>query len=165
MAKGVAIAAINLQPRSRRHRDRLFSSVGFSREGHSGFGQGRLGHTYAFNSSGVNISSMLKLSEVLRYFVAWQNAQTSLRVLLSTSDGKFSFDCTLSRFSDTGISLQLSVDSDSVDLDLTGYHFEPLDEKAASIPHEDIPAHPRYARGLKGIRRPQETLLILEILR
>jgi hypothetical protein len=108
---------------------------------------------------------MLKYSEVLMYFMAWQNAQTCLRILLSTGDGKFSFDCTLSRYSDEGISLQLSADSDSVDLNLTGYHFEPLDEKAATIPHEDIPAHPRYARGLRGARHPQETLLILEILR
>ena len=108
---------------------------------------------------------MLKYSEVLMYFTTWQDAQTSLRILLSTGDGKFSFDCTLSRFSVTGISLQLSVDSDSVDLNLTGYHFEPLDETSANEPHEDIPVHPRYARGLKGVRSPQETLLILEVSR
>jgi hypothetical protein len=105
---------------------------------------------------------ILKLAEVLTYLTAWQNAQTSLRVLWATHDGKFAVDCTLSLFSAIGISLQLLASSDTVELSLAGYHFEPLDEAAANAPHEDLPAHPRYARGLKGVRNPEETLLILE---
>ncbi len=105
---------------------------------------------------------MLKFSEVLKYLTVWQNGQTHLRILLSTADGKFSFDCTLLRFSDMGISLQLSADFDSIDLNLAGYHFDPLDEAAANRSHEEIPAHV-YVRGLMATRAPGETLLILEI--
>jgi hypothetical protein len=106
---------------------------------------------------------MLNLSDVLTYLMSWQNEQTNLRVLLSTGDGRFSFDCTLLGFSDTGISLQLSGDTDSIDLNLTGYDFEFLDESAANIPGEETPAHPLYVRGLRANRGPGETLFILEV--
>jgi hypothetical protein len=107
---------------------------------------------------------MLNLSDVLTYLMSWQNGQTNLRILLSTGDGRFSFDCTLLGFSDTGISLQLSGDTNSIDLNLTGYDFEFLDESAANIPREEIPAHPIYVRGLRANRGPGETLFILEVV-
>jgi hypothetical protein len=106
---------------------------------------------------------MLNLSDVLTYLISWQNGQTNLRVLLSTGDGRFSFDCTLLGFLDTGISLQLSGDSNSIDLNLVGYDFEFLDESAANIPREETPAHPVYVRGLRANRGPGETLFILEV--
>ena len=106
---------------------------------------------------------MLNLSDVLTYLMSWQNEQTNLRILLSTGDGRFSFDCTLLGFWDTGISLQLSGDSNSIDLNLAGYDFEFLDEVAANIPREEIPAHPVYVRGLGANRSPGETLFILEV--
>lgn len=106
---------------------------------------------------------MLNLSDVLTCLMAWQNGQTNLRMLLSTGDGRFSFDCTLLGFWDTGISLQLSGNSNSIDLNLVGYDFEFLDESAANILREEIPAHPVYVRGLRANRSPGETLLILEV--
>jgi len=106
---------------------------------------------------------MLNLSDVLTYLMSWQNGQTNLRVLLSTGDGRFSFDCTLLGFSDTGISFQLSGDSNSIDLNLVGYDFEFLDETAANIPREETSAHPVYVRGLRANRGPGESLFILEI--
>lgn len=108
------------------------------------------------------MSPMLKLSDVLTYLMEWQHQQTPLRVLLSTPDGRFAFDCTLVRFFDTGISLQLSGDSDSVDLNLTGYDFEALNEAAVNVAHEELSAHPVYRRGLKA-NSGGRTLLILEI--
>ncbi len=92
----------------------------------------------------------------------WQDGQTPLRVLLSTPDGRFAFDCTLVRFFDTGISLQLSGDSDSVDLNLTGYDFEALNQGSANVAHEELLGHPIYGRGLKA-NGGERTLLILEI--
>jgi hypothetical protein len=106
---------------------------------------------------------MLNLSDVLTYLMSWQNGQTNLRILLSTGDGRFSFDCTLLGFSDTGISLQLPGDTNSIDLNFAGYDFEFLDEAAANIPREETPAHPVYVRGLKANRGPGETLIILEV--
>ena len=106
---------------------------------------------------------MLNLSDVLTYLMSWQNGQTNLRVLLSTGDGRFSFDCTLLGFSDTGISVLLSGDSNSIDLNLVGYDFEFQDESAANIPREETPAHPIYVRGLRANRGPGETLFILEV--
>jgi hypothetical protein len=106
---------------------------------------------------------MLNLSDVLTYLMSWQNGQTNLRVLLSTGDGRFSFDCTLLGFSDTGISVQLSGGTNSIDLNLVGYDFEFLDETAANILREETPAHPVYVRGLRANRVPGETLFILEI--
>ncbi|HVH72331.1 MAG TPA: hypothetical protein VNB49_14635 [Candidatus Dormibacteraeota bacterium] len=110
---------------------------------------------------------MLSLSEVLTYFMEWQNGHTHLRILLSTNDCRFSFDCKLSRFWDLGISFDLLADADSaagfIDLNLAGYDFEFLDEAAANERHEEFPAHPLYARGLKANRGPGETLFILEI--
>jgi len=60
------------------------------------------------------------------------------------------------RVSDTGISVQLSGDSNSIDLNLVGYDFEFLDESAANIPREETPAHPVYVRGLRANRGPGE---------
>jgi hypothetical protein len=62
-----------------------------------------MNRTVPFGSSVERISSMLNLSDVLTYLLAWQNGQTNFRILLSTGDGRFSFDCTLLGFSDTGI--------------------------------------------------------------
>src|SRR5436305_14274453 len=81
---------------------------------------------------------MLKLSDVLTHLLEWHDRQTPLRILLSTPDGKFAFDCTLVRFFDTGISLQLAGDSDSVDLNLTGYDFEALDQETEEQAHEEL---------------------------
>ena len=53
------------------------------------------------NGSG-ELRHMLNLSDVLTYLMCWQDEQTNLRILLSTGDGRFSFDCTLLGFSDTG---------------------------------------------------------------
>ena len=107
------------------------------------------------------LSPMLKLSDVLMCLLDWQDAQTPLRILLFTPDGKFAFNCTLVRFSDTGISLQLSGDSDSVDLNLTGYDFEALNQGSANVAHEELSAHPVYGRGLKA-NGGERTLFILE---
>lgn len=106
---------------------------------------------------------MLELSDVLTLFMEWQQSQTPLRILLSTTDGRFAFDCTLVRFFDTGISLELSGDSDSVDINLVGYDFEVLNEGEANAAHEEISAHPVYGRALKA-NGGGRTLLILEIL-
>jgi len=122
-----------------------------------------MSHTVPFSSFVENISSMLNLSDLLTYLMAWQNGQTNLCFLLSTGDGRFSFDCTLLGFWDTGISLQPSGDSNSIDLNLVGYDFEFLDESAANIPREEIPARPVYVRGLRANRGPGETLFILEV--
>src|SRR5438874_13718931 len=92
------------------------------------------------NNRIAHLTSMLDLSDVLTYLMSWQNGQTNLRILLSTGDGRFSFDCTLLGFSDTGISVQLSGDSNFIDLNLVGYDFEFLDESAANIPCEETPA-------------------------
>src|SRR6267378_2483265 len=97
------------------------------------------------NGSG-GLRHMLNLSDVLTYLMSWQNGQTNLRILLSTGDGRFSFDC-----------------SNSIDLNLVGYDFEFLDESAANIPREETPAHPVYVRGLRANRGPGETLFILEV--
>jgi len=105
------------------------------------------------------MSSMLKLSDVLTYLLEWQDGQTPLRILLSTPDGRFAFDCTLVRFFDTGISLRLSGDSDSVDLNLTGYDFETLNEAADNLTDEELSA---YGRGIKA-NGGGRTLLILEM--
>jgi hypothetical protein len=86
-----------------------------------------------------------------------------LRILLSTGDGRFSFDCTLLGFSDRGISVQLPGNTNSIDLNLVGYDFEFLDETAANIPLEETPAHPVYVQGLRANRGPGETLFILEV--
>jgi hypothetical protein len=102
---------------------------------------------------------MLKLSDVLTYLLQWHDQQTPLRILLSTPDGRFAFDGTLVRFFDTGISLQLSGDSDSVDLNLTGYDFEALNEPD-NLANDDLLA---YGRGLKA-SSDGRTLLILEML-
>jgi hypothetical protein len=106
---------------------------------------------------------MLNLSDVLTYLMSWQNGQTNLRILLSTGDGRFSFDCTLLGFSDSGISVQLPGDTNSIDLNLVGYDFEFLDETVANIPREETQAHPVYVRGLGANRGPGETLFILEV--
>jgi hypothetical protein len=106
---------------------------------------------------------VLNLSDVLTYLMSWQNDQTNLRILLSTGDGRFSFDCTLLGFSDSGISVQLPGNTNSIDLNLVGYDFEFLDETAANIPREETPAHPVYVRGLGANRGPGETLFILEV--
>jgi len=103
---------------------------------------------------------MLKLSDVLTYLLEWHDRQTPLRILLSTPDGRFAFDCTLVRFFDTGITLQLSGDSDSVDLSLTGYDFEALDEGADDRAGEGISA---YSHGLKA-NSEGRTLHILEVI-
>lgn len=108
------------------------------------------------------MSPMLELSDVLTRFMEWEHRQTPLRILLSTPDGRFAFDCTLVRFFDTGISLQLSGDSDSVDLNLVGYDFEALNEAAANVAQEELSAHPVSGRGLKA-NGGGRTLLILEI--
>jgi hypothetical protein len=103
---------------------------------------------------------MLKLSDVLTYLLEWHDRQTPLRVLLSTPDGKFAFDCTLLRFFDTGISLRLAGDSDFVDLNLTGYDFEAVDEETAEQAHEEPSGN---GRGLKA-NGSDRTLLILEMI-
>ena len=107
------------------------------------------------------LSPMLKLSDVLTCLLEWQDGHTPLRILLSTPDGRFAFDCTLVRFFDTGISLQLSGDSDTVDLNLTGYDFEALNQGSANVEHEELSAHLVYGRGLKA-KGGERTLLILE---
>jgi hypothetical protein len=123
----------------------------------------QLGCTVPFSYTAEKISSMLNLSDVLTYLMSWQNGQTNLRILLATGDGRFSFDCTLLGFSDVGISLQLSGNSNSIDLNLAGYDFEFLDESAANIPREETPAHRVYVQGLRANRGPGETLFILEV--
>jgi hypothetical protein len=105
---------------------------------------------------------MLNLSDVLTYLMEWQHWRAPLRILLSTPDGRFAFDCTLVRFFDTGISLQLSGHCDTVDLNLVGYDFEALNEVAANVAYEELSAHPVYRRGLKA-NGGGRTLLILEI--
>src|SRR5258708_25814883 len=69
---------------------------------------------WRLNGSG-GLRHMLNLYDVLTYLMSWQNGQTNLRILLSTGDGRFSFDCTLLGFSDTGTSVQLSGGSNSID--------------------------------------------------
>ena len=103
---------------------------------------------------------MLKLSDVLSYLLEWHDRQTPLRILLSTPDGKFAFDCTLVRFFDTGISLHLAGDSDFVDLNLTGYDFEALDEGTGERAHEELSGN---GRGIKA-NGSDRTLLILEMI-
>ena len=105
-------------------------------------------------------SAMLKLSDVLTYLLEWHDRQTPLRVLLSTPDGKFAFDCTLVRFFDTGISVRLAGDSDLVDLNLTGYDFLALHEDTAGPAHEELSGN---GRGLKA-KSSDRTLLILEMI-
>ncbi len=105
-------------------------------------------------------SAMLKLSDVLTCLLEWHDRQTPLRILLSTPDGKFAFDCTLVRFFDTGISVQLAGDSDLVDLNLTGYDFEALHEGTAEPAHEELSGN---GRGLKA-KSGDRTLLILEMI-
>ena len=105
-------------------------------------------------------SAMLKLSDVLTCLLEWHDRQTPLRILLSTPDGKFAFDCTLVRFFDTGISVQLAGDSDLVDLNLTGYDFEALHEDTAEPAHEELSGN---GRGLKA-KSSDRTLLILEMI-
>jgi len=105
-------------------------------------------------------SAMLKLSDVLTCLLEWHDRQTPLRILLSTPDGKFAFDCTLVRFFDTGISVQLAGDSDLVDLNLTGYDFEALHEGTAEPAHEGLSGN---GRGLKA-KSSDRTLLILEMI-
>lgn len=106
-------------------------------------------------------SPMLELSEVLTRLLDWLDGQTPLRVLLSTPDGGFAFDCKLARFFDTGISFQLSGDSDSVDLRLAGYDFEALEEGSGDAAQEGIPGHGIHGRGLKA-SGDGRTLVILE---
>ena len=106
------------------------------------------------------MSAMLKLSDVLTYLLEWHDRQTPLRILLSTPDGKFAFDCTLVRFFDTGISLQLLGDSDSIDLNLIGYDFEALDEETGEQAYEECSG---CGRGLKA-DSCDRTLLILEMI-
>lgn len=105
-------------------------------------------------------SAMLKLSDVLTCLLEWHDRQTPLRILLSTPDGKFAFDCTLVRFFDTGISVRLAGDSDLVDLNLTGYDFEALHEGTAEPAHEELSGN---GRGLKA-KSSDRTLLILEMI-
>ncbi len=107
---------------------------------------------------------MLNLSEVFTYLVAWQDGQMDLRIILSSREGRFAFDCKLLRFSgEMGLSLQLSGENDTADLSLTGYQFDFLNEAEANRPHEECQAHPVYVRGLKCTRAPGEELVILEI--
>ena len=106
------------------------------------------------------MSAMLKLSDVLSYLLEWHDRQTPLRILLSTPDGKFAFDCTLVRFFDTGISLHLAGDSDFVDLNLTGYDFQALDEETENQAREELSGN---GRGLKA-SSSDRTLLILEMI-
>ena len=106
---------------------------------------------------------MLKLSDVLTCLLEWHDRQTPLRILLSTPDGKFAFDCTLVRFFDTGISLQLSGDSDSIDLNLIGYDFEALNEAAVDAPDKEALDRSVCGRGLKA-SGDERTLLILEMV-
>ena len=101
---------------------------------------------------------MLKLSDVLTYLLEWHDRQTPLRILLSTPDGKFAFDCTLVRFFDTGISLRLAGDADFVDLNLTGYDFEALPE--GTDEQEEVSG---WGRGIKA-NSSDRTLLILEMI-
>jgi hypothetical protein len=103
---------------------------------------------------------MLKLSDVLTYLLEWHDRQTPLRILLSTPDGRFAFDCTLVRFFDTGITLQLAGDSDSVDLNLTGFDFEALGEAESDQANEEFSG---YGRGLKA-NSDGRTLHILEVV-
>jgi hypothetical protein len=105
---------------------------------------------------------MLKLSEVFA-LISWQNEQTSLRVLGSTSEVSFSVNTTLSRFSDTGLSFQFEGVSDTLNFGVTGYDFEHLNQAAANQRHETIAAHPGYTHGLRASRGPQERVIILEI--
>ena len=107
------------------------------------------------------LSPMLELSEVLTRLLDWLDAQTLLRVLLSTPDGRFAFDCKLARFFDTGISFQLSGDSDFIALSLAGYDFEALEEGSDETAHEGIPDHGIHGRGLKASGGGR-TLVILE---
>lgn len=106
------------------------------------------------------MSAMLKLSDVLTYLLEWHDRETPLRILLSTPDGKFAFDCTLVRFFDTGISLQLAGDSDFVDLNLTGYDFEALDEETVEQAHQELLGK---RRGIKA-SSSDRTLLLLEMI-
>ena len=106
------------------------------------------------------MSAMLKLSDVLTCLLEWHDRQTPLRILLSSPDGRFAFDCTLVRFFDTGISLQLSGDSDSIDLHLIGYDFEALNEAAVD---DEALDHTVWGRGLKA-SGDERTLLILETI-
>ena len=106
-------------------------------------------------------SPLLELSEVLTRLLDWLDGQTPLRVLLSTPDGRFAFDCKLARFFDTGISFQLSGDSDSVYLSLAGYDFEALEEGSGEAAHEEISDHRVRGRGLKASGGGR-TLVILE---
>ena len=106
------------------------------------------------------MSAMLKLSDVLTYLLEWHDRQTPLRVLLSTPDGKFAFDCTLVRFFDTGISLRLAGDSDSIDLSLTGYDFEALNQETEEGAREELSG---YGRGLKA-HSSDRALLIHEMI-
>ena len=106
------------------------------------------------------MSAMLKLSDVLTYLLEWHDRQTPLRILLSTPDGKFAFDCKLVRFFDTGITLQLAGDSDFVDLNLTGYDFEALEEETEERAHEELTGN---GRGIKA-NSSDRKLLILEII-
>ena len=102
------------------------------------------------------MSPMLKLSDVLTYLLEWHDR----RILLSTPDGKFAFDCKLVRFFDTGITLQLAGDSDFVDLNLTGYDFEALEEETEERAHEERSGNGRGIKANSGDR----TLLILEMI-
>ena len=104
------------------------------------------------------MSAMLKLSDVLTYLLEWHDQQTPLRILLSTPDGKFAFDCTLVRFFDTGISLRLAGDADFVDLNLTGYDFEALHGETEE--QEEVSG---CGRGIKA-NSSDRTLLILEMI-
>lgn len=103
---------------------------------------------------------MLKLSDVLTYLLEWHDRQTPLRILLSTPDGKFAFDCRLVRFFDTGISLRLAGDSDFVDLNLTGYDFAALNDGTEEQAHEGLSGN---GRGLKA-NSSDRTLLIVEMI-
>lgn len=120
-------------------------------------------------ATGMPASPMLELSEVLTRLLDWLDGQTPLRVLLSTPDGRFAFDCKLARFFDTGISFQLSGDADSIDLSLAGYDFEALDEGSGDAAREEISGHSTngpvhgavQGRGLKASGGGR-TLVILE---
>jgi|SRR5215469_7701306 len=109
------------------------------------------------------MSAMLKLSDVLTCLLEWHDRQTPLRILLSTPDGRFAFDCTLVRFFDTGISLQLCGDSDSIDLHLIGYDFEALNEAAVDAANKGAMERTVSGRGLKA-SGDERTLLILETI-
>jgi len=107
------------------------------------------------------LSPLIKLSDVLTCLLDWQDGQTPLRVLLTAPDSRFAFDCKLVRFFDTGISFQLSGDSDFIDLSLAGYDFETLNEGSDDTAHHEISDHPIHGRGLKASGGGR-TLLILE---